>query len=180
MLTLPDLLSDDIAILSVGLNPSTPSAHAGFYFANPRNRFWKALNACNAFNEPLEPSLDSCQQLHQQYRIGFTDLVKRPTVGCKDLCAADYREGSQRLYALVHDLKPAVIWFHGKLTCQKYVQYSENKHRPVDWGLQQWGIHHHSVFVTPNPSPANAAFSLETIIKSYQQLFKHAAERSAC
>ncbi|HIL92193.1 MAG TPA: mismatch-specific DNA-glycosylase [Cycloclasticus sp.] len=180
MKTLPDLLDKNLAVLSVGLNPSLPSVDAGFYFANPRNRFWKALNACNAFDEQLEASLESCHRLHQQYRIGFTDLVKRPTAGCKDLNANDYRAGSQRLQDLINKLNPRVIWFHGKLTCQKYVQYSDDKSRAIDWGLQHWEINKHSVFVTPNPSPANAVFSLSDISESYQQLFQHASQLSTC
>ncbi|HIG78811.1 MAG TPA: mismatch-specific DNA-glycosylase [Cycloclasticus sp.] len=180
MKTLPDLLDENLAILSVGLNPSLPSVRAGFYFANPRNRFWQALNACGVFDEPLEHSLESCHRLHQQYRIGFTDLVKRPTAGCKDLNASDYRAGSERLHTLINKLNPGIIWFHGKLTCQKYVQYSADKDRPIDWGLQRWQINQHSVYVTPNPSPANAVFSLHAISESYQQLFQHASRLATC
>jgi len=167
-------------LLSVGLNPSIPSVKAGFYFANPRNRFWKALNACSFFSEPLEPSLASCQYLHQHYYIGQTDLVKRPTVGCKDLTAADYRAGSARLHTLITQLQPHTIWFHGKLTCQKYIQYSENKNRETLWGLQIWKINACPVFVSPNPSPANAAYSLEDIRDSYQTILQSIKEPSAC
>ena len=180
METLPDLLGDHLAILSVGLNPSIPSVKAGFYFANPRNRFWKALNQCAFFNEEFTPSLRSCHQLHTQHLIGFTDLVKRPTAGCKDLNAADYRNGSTRLQNLINDTQPQMIWFHGKLTCQKYLQYSKDKNCSVNWGLQHWTINSKPVYVTPNPSPANAAFSLSVISESYANLFQHLSELSPC
>ncbi|MFT6625514.1 MAG: TDG/mug DNA glycosylase family protein [Cycloclasticus sp.] len=180
MNTLPDLLDDHLTVLSVGLNPSIPSAKAGFYFANPRNRFWPALNACGMFSETLEPSLASCQHLQRQYHIGFTDLVKRPTAGCKDLNAADYRAGSARLLGLIAELKPTVIWFNGKLTCQKYLQYSPQKGSVIEWGLQPWRLLNSSVFVTPNPSPANAAFSLPLISDSYRALFQHALGSAKC
>jgi len=178
--TLPDLISPPVKVLSIGLNPSLPSVKAGFYFANPRNRFWKALNQCGYFNEELTPSMASCQQLHQQYGIGLTDLVKRPTVGCKDLAADDYRAGSKRLQTLIDSLQPQLIWFHGKLTCQKYVQYSEDKTRPISWGLQTWVINNHPVFITPNPSPANAVYSLQDISNSYSDLFKHIPRANQC
>ena len=42
--TLPDYLTDGLDIVFVGLNPSEFSVQAGHYFANPRNRFWAALN----------------------------------------------------------------------------------------------------------------------------------------
>jgi len=180
METLPDILSDQLAILSVGLNPSIPSVKAGFYFANPRNRFWKALNTCGFFKETFKPSLESCHRLHVQHRIGFTDLVKRPTAGCKDLKAADYRNASTRLECLINDRQPRVIWFHGKLTCQKYLQYSADKKHSIDWGLQHWSINNKPVYVTPNPSPANAAFSLSVISDSYRDLFQHLLGTAPC
>ena len=167
-------------LLLVGLNPSIPSVKAGFYFANPRNRFWKALNACDFFSETLEPSLASCHYLHQHYGIGFTDLVKRPTAGGKDLKAADYRAGSARLHTLIAQLQPQTIWFHGKLTAQKYIQYSDNKDRVTRWGHQQWTINTCPVFISPNPSPANAAYSLSDIRDSYQTILQSLNEPSVC
>jgi TDG/mug DNA glycosylase family protein len=175
METLPDLLGDHLHILSVGLNPSLPSVRAGFYFANPRNRFWKAINTCGFLKTQLEPSLASCHLLHTQYHIGFTDLVKRPTAGCKDLKADDYRAASMRLEQLIKRTKPRIIWFHGKLTCQKFVQYSTDKKRTINWNLQRWSINNTPVFITPNPSPANAVFSLQDISDSYRALFQYAA-----
>ena len=44
METLPDYLQPGLDFVLVGLNPSIPSAQAGHYFANPRNRFWPAFN----------------------------------------------------------------------------------------------------------------------------------------
>lgn len=181
METLPDLFNQHLQILSVGLNPSLPSVKAGFYFANPRNRFWKALNNCGYVHKELTPCLSSCHLLQKEYGIGFTDLVKRPTAGCKDLNAADYRVGSGRLQTLVNSLKPQLIWFHGKLTAQKYIQYSADKTRSVSWGLQSWKINNHPVYITPNPSPANAVFALQDITASYKKLFKHTTTLvSAC
>jgi len=180
MNTLPDLLNDNMRVLSVGLNPSLPSVKAGFYFANPRNRFWAALNACGYFSKPLSPNLNSCQQLLTKHRIGMTDLVKRPTAGCKDLNAADYRTGSERLNGLVERLNPCIIWFHEKLTCQKYVQYSADKNHPITWGRQSWLFNKALVFVSPNPSLANAAFSLKNIGDSYIELYQQLNEPSTC
>jgi len=166
--------------LSVGLNPSIPSVIAGFYFANPRNRFWRALNACGVFEQTLEPSLSSSQYLLQHYQIGFTDLVKRPTAGCKDLVAADYRAGSHRLQTLIEQLQPRVVWFHGKLSCQKYLQYSPQKSLHCRWGLQHWHINGCPVYVSPNPSSANAAYSLSDISDSYRELLQTSDTHSLC
>ena len=179
--TLPDLLNQQVQILSIGLNPSLPSVREGFYFANPRNRFWKALNNSGLSESPVPPSLAGCQQLLEQFHIGMTDLVKRPTAGCKDLKAADYRLGAVRLIELIHSIKPSLIWIHGKLTCQKFLQYqaTTNNAPPsafrkgisdIAWGAQDWQINNTPVYISPNPSPANAAYSLTDISDSYQAL----------
>lgn len=175
MQTLPDLLDDNMSILSIGLNPSLPSVAAGFYFANPRNRFWKALNNCQLQEMPFTPSLNSCEALLKKFNIGMTDLVKRPTAGCKDLKAADYRLGTKRLLALIPAESALTIWIHGKLTCQKLLQYFPEQCpaaiEEISWGLQSWKLQGNTVYISPNPSPANAAFSLDVISESYQTLF---------
>ena len=180
MNTLPDLVNEHIRILSIGLNPSLPSVKAGFYFANPRNRFWKAINACGHFSNYLEPSFKSCEILLNQYNIGQTDLVKRPTAGGKDLRAADYREGNTRLNQLIARLNPTIIWFHGKLTCQKYLQYNPGKSQTITWGKQAWQLNTAMVFISPNPSPANAAYSLKNISDSYADLFQSVKTTQPC
>ena len=78
--TLPDHLAPGLDIVSIGLNPSVYSVERGFYFARPGNRFWPALNASGLIPEPLAPSPEAVERLFRQYRIGFTDLVKRATV----------------------------------------------------------------------------------------------------
>ena len=54
MKTLPDYIRGDLRILSIGLNPSLPSVREGFYFANPRNRFWRALQCSGLLSDELE------------------------------------------------------------------------------------------------------------------------------
>ena len=55
--TLPDLLREGLVLVSVGLNPSPPSVAAGYYFANPRNRFWRALAASRLVPFELTPGI---------------------------------------------------------------------------------------------------------------------------
>ena len=78
METLPDHLRPGLDIVLVGLNPSIPSARTGRYFANPRNRFWRAFNASGLVPEPLGPETDHRML---EFGIGMTDVVKRPSAG---------------------------------------------------------------------------------------------------
>ncbi|MDX1434561.1 MAG: mismatch-specific DNA-glycosylase [Gammaproteobacteria bacterium] len=169
MKTLPDYLRPGLRIVSIGLNPSLPSVAAGFYFANPRNRFWSALTASGLAPANLEPGPQAVRALFEQHGMGFTDVVKRPSAGGAALRAADFKRDAPALRAKLAEHRPEVAWFHGKQAYEGYLRYAEDHRARADWGAQAptAGCR---VFVTPNPSPANAAFSLHTLIDWYRRL----------
>ena len=168
--TLPDIVQTGLSLLSVGLNPSLPSVAAGFYFANPRNRFWTALRASTLLSKPVSPGPDCMRQLLECEGFGFTDLVKRPTRGASELRVQDYRQGAPRLCALIERYQPQYTWFHGKLAYKNFIRYGNMEADGDRWGLQRQRIGESRVFVTPNPSPANAAFSLSDLVTWYNRL----------
>ncbi len=176
MNTLKDYISHDLKILSIGLNPSTISVQNGFYFANPRNRFWRALNASNLLEEELIPSEQSQEILFTRYKIGFTDVVKRHSSMGKDLKASDFKKYAPALNHNIKKYAPKICWFHGKVAIKKFLNYSGvEEYKPyiseIDWGKQKFNLHQSWVFVSPNPSPANAAFSLNEITSWYRKLY---------
>lgn len=175
MQTLPDLLAPGLRVVSVGLNPSLPSVEAGFYFANPRNRFWAALNASGLLDEVLQPGPQAMRRLFEVHRIGFTDLVKRPTRGAGDLRAADYRSGATGLERRLEPLEPRLLWFHGRVAWGYFLRYTRGVRPSDEWGLQAARVAGAPVFVTPNPSPANAAFSLDDLTEHYRMLARQLA-----
>ena len=170
MKTLPDYLRAGLRAVSIGLNPSVNSVKAGFYFATPQNRFWKALNASRILDEHLEPGVAAVERLFREYGIGFTDVVKRPSASGSALRAADYRRWAPVLKDRLLEHRPRVAWFHGKLAYTNYLKYAEGSAETVDWGKQPVTIGEAVVFVTPNPSPANAAYSLENLTDWYRKL----------
>ena len=176
MKTLPDYLCNGLRIVSIGLNPSLPSVREGYYFANPRNRFWSALHASGLLTEALEPGIAAMEILLSRYRIGFTDVVKRPTAGAKDLRAADFRQWSPELKVKLLQYQPDVAWFQGKLAYANYLQYGEGIRPDIDWGQQPNTIGCTRVFVTPNPSPANAVYSLDDLSHWYRRLGTYAEQ----
>ena len=171
MNTLPDAVREGLRALAVGINPSLPSVRAGFYFANPRNRFWPALNASRLVDAPLEPGPDAVAVLVERYGIGFTDIVKRPTAGSGELRPPEFREGAARLEALVDRLEPSVVWFQGATGWRAFARYAGWRFTgAVEWGAQEWRIGCARTFVTPNPSPANAAYSLSDLVGWFDAL----------
>ncbi|MGB5260858.1 MAG: mismatch-specific DNA-glycosylase [Gammaproteobacteria bacterium] len=170
MKTLPDYLRPGLDIISIGLNPSLPSVREGYYFANPRNRFWRALNASGLVPETLVPGVAAMAVLQQKYKLGFTDVVKRPTAGGGELRAADYRKWAPLLRDRLLQHGPRIAWFHGKLAYSNYLKYAMEITPAIDWGDQPLLIGASRVFLTPNPSPANAVFSLDDLVGWYRRL----------
>jgi len=110
------------------------------------------------------------QILLKKYRIGFTDVVKRCTPGVFDLKAADYRQASPLLREKLYDYQPDICWFHGKVAYKNFLKFTSGEKDDIDWGLQPLKIAKSRVFVTPNPSPANAVYSLDDLIDWYGKL----------
>lgn len=167
--TLADYLRPGLCLLSIGLNPSLRSVEAGFYFANPRNRFWPALLDSGLAPPGLEPGARAIDVLFAEHGIGFTDVVKRPSAGGAALRAADFKRFAPELRAKLAEHRPRVAWFHGKQAYNGYLRFGEERVPGGDWG-EQPPIAGCRVFVTPNPSPANAAYSLAVITDWYRQL----------
>lgn len=167
---LPDHLDTGLDIVSVGINPSLPSARAGYPFANPRNRFWPALNASRLLRAPVAASREAMPVLLQNERIGFTDIVKRPSAMEKELRADDYRAGAPLLREKLVRARPRILWFHGKAPYEKLLRYGYARRDRAGWGEQPGLLDGMRCFVTPNPSPANAAFALETLVEWYDAL----------
>jgi len=90
----------------------------------------------------------------------------------KDLRASDYKKWAPILKQSIEKYQPKICWFHGKVAIQNYLKYTGDSCLKVDWGRQEFAINESIVFVTPNPSPANAAFSLTVITDWYVKLQK--------
>lgn len=163
---LPDLLREGLELLFIGINPGILSGQTGRYFAHPRNRFWPAVNSAGIFKPPLSPETG---HLAIDQAIGFTDIVKRPTPGVSDLKAKDFREGAARLKQVVPQFAPLMVCMNGMAVWTNYLRYAEGIKDKQEFGEQERTIGGVKVFVVPSPSPANAAFSLETISDYYRQ-----------
>ena len=169
MKTLPDYLKTDLDIVLVGLNPSQISVEKGHYFANPRNRFWRAFNQSGLLQIPVSMEDD---HRFPDHSIGLTDLVKRPSRQASALRAKDYREGAPILKRKLLKYQPAIVCFQGLTVHANYLRYAEGIKRKSKLGLQPETIGASKLFVVPNPSPANAQYSLETLVCWFQRLKK--------
>ena len=167
LVTLNDYLRPGLDIVFVGLNPSQYSVEVGHYFANPRNRFWAALNRSGLVDREMNPQDDAALL---DLGIGFTDVVKRPTPQASGLKSADFRIWAPVLKAKLLQYNPRIACFHGVTGYAAYLKHAEGIAEKPGLGLQQRQIGNIKVFVVPNPSPANAQYSLEDLVGWYNRL----------
>ena len=165
--TLPDYLEEGLEIVFVGLNPSVFSVEVGHYFANPRNRFWAAFNRSELVDREVTPEDDGSLLRNG---IGFTDVVKRPTRQGSGLKTADYREWAPVLKEKLIKYSPRIVSFHGMMGYRAFLKYADGVDEPVQLGGQERMIGQSRVFVVPNPSPANAKYSLDDLVGWYNRL----------
>ena len=173
MFTLPDHLREGLDILFVGLNPSQYSAEVGHYFANPRNRFWPAFNLSGLVARQVTAEEDASLL---DEGVGFTDVAKRPTRMGSGLRAADFREWAPVLKEKIIRFAPKLVCFHGLMAYKAYLQHGEGVREKPELGLQERTIGTSAVFVVPNPSPANAKYSLGDLSEWYGRL-REASQR---
>ena len=171
--TLPDHLREGLDLLFVGLNPSQYSAEVGHYFANPRNRFWPAFNLSGLVNRKVGAEDDATLL---EDGIGFTDVAKRPTPMGSGLRAGDFRQWAPVLKEKVLKFAPRLVCFHGLMAYKAYLQHGEGVKESPQLGLQERSIGVSKVFVVPNPSPANAKYSLSDLADWYGRV-REAAQR---
>lgn len=50
-----DILAPGLRVVFCGINPGLSSAHTGYHFANPRNRFWSVIHLAGFTDRQLAP-----------------------------------------------------------------------------------------------------------------------------
>ena len=174
--TLPDYLAPGLRVVFVGINPGLLSVERGHYFARATSRFWPAFSRSilsapirNALRLPvLGPEQDAALL---RFGIGFTDVVKVPSRNAAGISPAVFREWAPRLLRRLERHQPRVACFHGLTGFRPFVQFAlgeDPKHAAL--GPQRPTVGRTRLFVAPNPSPANAHFTVDDQVRWYDRL----------
>ena len=151
--TLADTVGAEMRVLICGLNPSLAAADAGYGFAGPSNRFWKAALASGLVSAARDParalSVDG---------VGMTDMVKRATPRSSEISADEYRRGAERVRRLVEWLQPAAVCFVGLEGWRTAV---DRRARP-GWQPDRFGDR--PAYVMPSTSGLNASARIDDLI----------------
>jgi hypoxanthine-DNA glycosylase len=139
-------------ILILGSFPSVKSREDGFYYGNPKNRFWKVIAAILGVPEPAE--IEEKRQMLLEAHIAVWDVIEECDIkgssdsSIRNVIAADIpgllqKTAVQRIYA------------NGKTAERLYEQLIR----------QTAGM---EITVLPSTSPANAAYSVERLTEIWK------------
>jgi double-stranded uracil-DNA glycosylase len=160
---LPDIIAPDLSVLFCGINPGLGSALAGYPFANRSNRFWRVLHLAGFTAKQLKP--EEADML-LDYGCGLTSAVKRATVAASELTRADFIAAKPGFERKIERYRPRHLAFLGKTACAVFLN-----RREIPWGRQEALLGGATVWVLPNPSGLNCAFTLDVLTVAYRELF---------
>jgi TDG/mug DNA glycosylase family protein len=118
MLELVDKVPEKARIVFVGINPAIRSAEVGHYYAHPSNQFWNLLSKSGIAPRPVT-AVDDDWLMTQGF--GFTDVVKRPTVGVGDIAGHEYGQAPDRIQQIIDSIQPRVMAFVSKTAARAYL-----------------------------------------------------------
>lgn len=152
--TIPPLYDANARVLLLGSFPSPKSRENGFFYGHPRNRFWQVLTAL--YHVPVPQTIEQKKTLCLSHGIALWDVVAQCTItGASD---ASIRN------AVPNDLRPLLaqtqitrLFATGATAASLYRRLIQ-----PTLGL--------AITQLPSTSPANAAWSLERLIKAYEYI----------
>jgi TDG/mug DNA glycosylase family protein len=164
---LPDIIAERLAVIFCGINPGLSSAAAGHHFIGRSNRFWRTIHLAGFTPEEIRPEND---RSILQYRCGLTTVVQRPTARADQLSDEEFIAATAQFAQKIADHSPRFVAFLGKSAYRAL-----SGQREIAWGSQSTPLGGAAVWVLPNPSGRNRAFSLDQLVSAYRALHLAAA-----
>lgn len=156
-----DIITPNLKVLFVGINPGLETARTGFHFAHRSNRFWKTLYESRFTPRLLLPSQN--KEL-LKYGLGITNVVDRPTKGERELKKEEFEEGRKILLKKIKKYNPEWVAFVG-------IGLYRNTFNKKDTKVgQQENIFDSKVWVLPQPSGLNAHYPPNRLVEEFSKL----------
>ena len=143
--------NEESQVLVLGSLPSVKSREQGFYYGHPRNRFWKVVAAVLGVPEPL--TIEEKKRMLLAGHVAVYDVIR----ACEIIGSSD----SSIRNAVPNDLTEIL----GRAAIETIVCNGGTSYRLYETYLrEQTGM---EAVKLPSTSPANAAFSLERLVKAW-------------
>ena len=145
--TIPPFYKKDSKVLILGSFPSRKSREAGFYYAHPQNRFWSVLS--NVFEEEIKDK----KAFLEKHKIALYDVCASCEIkGSSDASIKEVIPNN--LKEILASSKIKIIILNGKTASNLYKKLFKEIELPT--------------ITLPSTSPANAQYSLNSLIEQYQ------------
>lgn len=109
---LTDVITPDLLVLFIGLNPGVQTARSGHAYAHPSNLFWKLLYTSGLTPVPCRPEEDGT--LPARFALGNTNIVSRPSRNGAELSKAEMDDGVAVLEEKCRRWRPEAVCLVGK------------------------------------------------------------------
>src|SRR5262245_7213402 len=154
--SLPDILAADLSVVFCGLNPGIKAAAMGHHFAGRSNRFWRVIHLAGFTPTQIDPMHDASLL---SFGCGLTTVVERATAGADEIANDEFLAGGLVLRQKIERYAPRNVAFLGKAAFAAITGKRE-----ISWGPQPAAIGSAAIWILPNPSGRNRAFSLAALV----------------
>ncbi len=150
--TFEPIFDKNSEILVLGSFPSVKSRENNFYYAHPQNRFWRVV--ASVYSCPVPKTVEEKKNMLLSNKIAVWDVIKSCEItGSADSTIKSVIPNDLSEILSVADIKK--IYANGKTAQSLYNKYIKNS-----TGFD--------IISLPSTSPANAAYSLEKLIKEWK------------
>lgn len=147
----PPVVDENCRILVLGSFPSVKSREDGFFYGHPQNRFWKMLAA--VFHEEVPTDIVSKRDMLIRHHIALWDVIASCEIkGSSD--ASIKNAVPVDIFRVTEAASIERVVCNGSLAAKLY-----QRHLMPIVGVPACTM--------PSTSPANAAFSLERLVKAW-------------
>ena len=161
---LPDIIAERLTVVFCGINPGMTAAVAGHHFVRRSNRFWRVIHLAGFTPAEILPEND---HTILEYGYGLTTVVDRPTASADQLSRQEFVAAAAHFEQKIARYAPRFVGFLGKAA---YSVLSDQ--REIAWGPQPLPFGKAAVWVLPNPSGRNRAFTLDQLVNAYRQFYR--------
>ena len=153
---IPPFYDNDSTILILGSFPSVKSREQMFFYGHPQNRFWKVI--ARVFDSDIPETLSEKEAFLKRHHIAMWDVIGSCDIkGSSD--ASIENVVANDISVILNQAGIRGVFVNGKTAEKYYRKYIEPK----------TGI---TATCLPSTSPANAAWSLDKLVKIWSEAIK--------